>query len=253
MFVARWVYKTVLGIGGRPRRRRRWSAHSEFVEPRNARRSSCMHFSRAGALDTILYIIRVLCAYYIHCTLCMYTAHVYILYIRVYANAGYTCTRVAVAANDARPGTEPVRGSAALPASSLKAPCAGPFVEGAYTHALYIMISTRVYVTRRCVRVLPTPLLLLPRSSRREATEGRAIPEWLLAAGRGGARRERGHDLLGVAPDAHAPPVNKQRGGFSFSLFTSSSRRAALLYTNTQYNLIIRAACYDIIISFIIL
>jgi len=164
-------------------------------------------------------------------------------------------TRVAVAANDARPGAGPVRGSAALPASSLKAPCAGPFAEGAYTHALYIMISTRVYVTRRCVRVLPPPPppLLLPRSSRREATEGRAIPEWLWAAGRGGARRERGHDLLGVAPDAHAPPVNKQRGGFSFSLFTSSSRHAALLYTNTQYDLIIRVALFDIIIISLIL
>jgi len=64
-------------------------------------------------------------------------------------------TRVTVAAIDAaRPGAGPVRGSAVLPASSLKAPCAGPFGGGrAYAHAQCTVISTRVYVTRRCVRV----------------------------------------------------------------------------------------------------
>lgn len=127
-------------------------------------------------------------------------------------------TRVAVAANDARPGAGPVRGSAALPASSLEAPCAGPFAEGAYTHALYIMISTRVYVTRRCVRVLtPPPPLLLPRSSRREETEGRAILEWLWAVGRGGARRERerGHDLLG-GRTRRTCAASKQTAGWIF-------------------------------------
>lgn len=152
----------------------------------------------------------------------LYIVYVYSTRIYIYAympmrgtRAPYR-TRVAVAANDARPVAGPVRGSAALPASSLEVPCAGPFAEGAYTHALYIMISTRVYVNQRCVRVLPPPPpLLLPRSSRREATEGRAILEWLQAVRRGRARRERGHDLLG-GRTRRTCAARKQTAGWIF-------------------------------------
>lgn len=65
-------------------------------------------------------------------------------------------TRVAVVAIDAaaaRPGSRPVRGSAALPASSLKAPCAGPFGGGRVRPRIiynYIYACLRYPAVRAC-------------------------------------------------------------------------------------------------------
>lgn len=88
------------------------------------------------------------------------------------------------------------------------------------------------------------------------ASEGRAMPR-TVAGGTLCREKQRGHDLLGVALGAHAPPVNKQRGGFLFSLFTSSSRRV-ILHTITIIIIIrsllyARRALYDLIVLRILL
>jgi len=191
---------------------------------------SCVHFSRAGAPDTTIaheYNNNMVYAYYvrIHFTLCVQHTDTPMRRTRAPHR-----TRVAVVG--ARPGFEAaVRGSAALPASALKAPCAGALrgQEGAERPrmCLYTRVFTRYPAVRACAAAVSA--MISDMASRRERghSDGQRCRSGRVASG----EKERGHDLLGVALGAHAPPVNKQRGGFSFSLFTSSSPRR---YTHTQ-------------------